>query len=388
MAVNKTTNHKKILVVVRWPLGGIRTYMRYTFRHFPQEYHLTLIASSTSEDEAFISDAKDYGENPLIIQHQSLVGLAYEVFKELSKNRYDAIISQGFISGVAVYLANLFFRRPHILTIHGILEPKLLVGKLSWLKHIFLGKLIESVAVLYAVSNDMLNHLHDEFPTLKKAKCCAVVIPNGIEMSEFELPSETLIDTRNLLGIPEEIFLFGFFGRFMPQKGFDLLIEAVDILSKKEGISTFAVVAVGSGDYLGSYRKIIAEMNLERFFYFLPFQPQLRNLYCEVNAITMPSRWEASGLLAMEALSMGVPLIASDCIGLRETVAGTPAFVFNSENVDDLIHAMSCMLVDLQGEVFRQYMPVARQRFDVAASAQQLVQVIEGINGFSQKTAE
>lgn len=41
----------------------------------------------------------------------------------------------------------------------------------------------------------------------------------------------------------------------------------------------------------------------------------------------MPSRWVAFGLLAVEALCAGTPLIASDCIGLREVVEDTPAVV-------------------------------------------------------------
>ena len=289
------------------------------------------------------------------------------------------ILSQGFISGFAVYLANAFFRRPHILTIHGILEPRLLAGKFQWAKRKLLEHMLTNISVIYAVSQDILDHLHEQFPSLKAAKRRIVVIPNGIEMSEFELPPVRPNQIRRQMEISSETFLFGFFGRFMQQKGFDLLIEAVAIISRDREPSSFKVLAVGSGDYLPHYQRLIRERNLDSYFEFLPFQSNIRNLYLEINTIVMPSRWEASGLLAMEALSMGVPLIASDCIGLRETVADTPSDVFSTENVDSLVQAMLRALHKSRVEEFREHMPTARQRYDVTASAGQLVHVIEDI---------
>jgi len=40
----------RVLVVARWPLGGIRTYMRYMFSHLPSSCRLSVLAASTQED--------------------------------------------------------------------------------------------------------------------------------------------------------------------------------------------------------------------------------------------------------------------------------------------------------------------------------------------------
>jgi len=369
--------HKKVLVVARWPLGGIRTYMRYTFRNFPREYHLTMLASSSHEDDALRSDVAEYGARLLIIKGGGLACLAGAVFKELMGHRYDVILSQGFISGVAVYLANMLFRRKHIITIHGVVEQKLLEGRLSRVKLAILSRMLSGISVIYAVSQDILSHLYEQFPRLEAAKRRAVVITNGIEMSEFESTSSRTESVREQLAISSETFLFGFFGRFMQQKGFDLLIDAVEMLNRQAGEASFMVLAVGSGDYLQHYQSLIRERKLEGYFVFLPFQPQLRDLYLETDTVVMPSRWEASGLLAMEALSMGVPLIASDCIGLRETVADTPAEIFRSEDVNSLVQSMLRVREDCRAETFREFESVARQRFDVKNTTRQLVRVIE-----------
>jgi glycosyltransferase involved in cell wall biosynthesis len=130
---------------------------------------------------------------------------------------------------------------------------------------------------------------------------------------------------------------------------------------------------------LDRYKKTIAEKRLESHFYFLPFQAHVQSLYSEVNAIVMPSRWEASGLLAMETLCMGRPLIASNCIGLRETVDNTPTISFASENVPEFVGALNSCIENVRRESFEKFSSIARQRFDVLSSAHKFVQLIEDI---------
>lgn len=379
MELNNMPNDINILVVARWPLGGIRTYMRYIFRHFPSNYKLTLIASSTQEDTAIAKDAEEYSARLLLVHGSDTRKFVSEVFNELRKNKYDIILSQGFISAVAVYIANLFFRVPHVLTIHGILERKYFEGKFSGLKKLLLNKVLYGVTVLYGVSKDILDHLYEQFPDLNENGPRAVVIPNGIEPAEFEL-SPSQVNMRDKLGLDPSIFLFGFFGRFMHQKGFDLVIQAVDSLRHQSGVRPFAVVAVGSGDYIRELQHDIREQGLETYFHFLPFQPQVHQLYPQVNAIVMPSRWEACPLLPMEALCMGTPLIASDCIGLRETVSGTPTMIFPAENLEMLLDVMRNSMINDNHEEFRQFIPQAKERYNVVNSTQKLIQLINELN--------
>lgn len=379
--MSSRTNHtdKRILIVARWPLGGIRTYMRYMFRHFPANYKLTLLAASTQENAAIQKDAAEYGARLLLVQSENIGKFAYSIFNELRNNDYDIILSQGFISAVSVYMANFVFRVPHVLTIHGILEPKYLDGRFAGLKRRLLGKMLKEVTVLYGVSNDILNHLNEQFPELAHNGPKTIMIPNGIEPLEFEAEILTPINLRNTFKIGSSTFLFGYFGRFMHQKGFDLLIEAVNSLVHQNDRRPFAVLAVGSGDYLRELQQHISELGLDSYFYFMPFQPHVHQLYPQVDAMVIPSRWEACPLLPMEALCMGTPLIASDCMGLRETISATPAMIFPSEDVVKLADVMRTCMVNNKADDFKSFIPSARQRYDVFNSSQQLVQLIECI---------
>lgn len=361
-----------ILVVARWPLGGIRTYMRYMFTHFPADFKTTIIAASTQENKALENDTLKYCANLVLVPAPNTIDFGHAVFKELRHKKYDLLISQGFVSAVASYFANFIFRIPHIVTIHGIVESQYLEGRFAWLKRWMLGRVLTGVTVLYGVSNDILEHLYDEFPNLKLNGPQKLVILNGIEPKDFDVVPVEPITLRSQLKINDDVFLFGFFGRFMPQKGFDLIIDAVDKLHQIHQSPKIAIVAVGSGDYIREYQRTIKNRQLEPHFHFLPFQPMVHQLYNQVDTVLMPSRWEASGLLAMEVLCMGTPLIASNCFGLRETTANTPAITFQTENLEQLIENMLACMQNSNISTFQQFAPLAREKFDVTNSAKQL----------------
>jgi glycosyltransferase involved in cell wall biosynthesis len=355
--------------------------MLYMFSHFPAEFRLTVLAASTQEDKALEDDVRTYSASLHLVSVKGTAGFAAAVRKELGNKRYDLILSQGFVSAVAVYLANLVYRVPHILTIHGIVEPQYLGGQLGFFKRRFLGWVLSQVSVLYGVSNDILEHLYHEFPRLRTNGPQPLVILNGIEPDMFDLLPEQPLNLRAQLGIADRTFLFGFFGRFISQKGFDLLIEAIEQLRTKHPEVNIAVVAVGSGDYIREYQANIRNKQLEPYFHFLPFQPLVHHLYPQVDVVVMPSRWEACPLLPMEVLSMGTPLIASNCIGTREIIANTPTFVTEEENLGQLVDRMSDCMLNNRLESFQAFRTEARKRFDVAFAAQRLVQFIQTMPG-------
>ena len=77
----------------------------------------------------------------------------------------------------------------------------------------------------------------------------------GIETAKYaNTPSEKPNVLQKQLNLPEGIFLAGFLGRFMEQKGFLVLVEAMDQLFSKKQDLPFHLLAVGSGDFIREYR--------------------------------------------------------------------------------------------------------------------------------------
>ena len=344
--------------------------MRYVYQHLGADWKITILAADVQESSALQKDARSIGAE-LILAPASSLGFFWTVFRTLAQRRHDLIQSQGFISAITACLANLFFRIPHVLTVHGVLEDRLLQGFKGRLKRHVTNWAICSVDVIYAVSEDILAHVQKQVPCLLESKVKQVAIMNGIDPMIFLKPkSPGEFRRRNNLG--SDLFLFGFLGRFMPQKGFDKIIAALVHLEKISVTCDYRLVAIGSGDYKSHYEAMAAENGVSYRIVFLPFQHDVSCIYHDLDAVVMPSIWEACPLQPMEALISGVPLIASDCIGLREVVRGTPTSVIPDGAPNEIAHAMASHINNSRKNVFVNFSYTAAELYDVRTTSDQV----------------
>jgi glycosyltransferase involved in cell wall biosynthesis len=343
--------------------------MRYVYSGLGKEADVTLVACSQQENEALRKDVEEYGGR-LVLCDNSALSLARAVRRELAGGRFDVVHSHGFLSGGSAYLGGLLSRVPHVLTVHGVVEKRLLNGVAGKIKKRILGWVVTHVDVVHGVGEDILAHLREEVPALDRSANRKIVVTNGIDTGWFASYRGDAEAVRRELGLEQGTFLFGFLGRFMPQKGLDLVIRAVRGLAAEGDTGKFAVICCGSGDCIGTYRRQIAESGLQDRFLLIPFRSDPREILNLVDGVLMPSRWEAYSLLAPEVLASGKPLIASTCIGLREVVQGTPALTFPSEDWQALAGAMRRLMECDHGPVFREYQATAVARYDVQKTAE------------------
>jgi glycosyltransferase involved in cell wall biosynthesis len=124
-------------------------------------------------------------------------------------------------------------------------------------------------------------------------------VPNAVDTDE--LPSEGIT-----LGDPQVAYV----GRLSGEKGVDVLAEAAGLLPQE-----VTLVIVGSGD-LGLIRRALALPNV-KYVGFQPHEVALRYIRGS-RALVLPSRQEGMPTAALEAMAMGVPVVASDIPELRE----------------------------------------------------------------------
>ena len=341
--------------------------MRYVYGRIGDDWEITIFAADTQETDALRIDAQAIGAE-LIVAKDSIVSFLGSIVRILARGHYDLIQSHGFISAVFVCIANYLFHLPHVLTVHGILEGRLLQGPLGKLKFMAVKRTVLAVDAVYGVSEDILEHLRNLIPDLRKSEEMQVAILNGIETKMFLNQEEAPNKLRSRYQISEITFLFGFLGRFMPQKGFEKIIEALVLLKNNNMVSkyNYRVLAVGSGDYKDWYIQLAWEYGVAEKIIFIPFQRDMVEVYQALDAVIMPSKWEACPLQPMEALVSGLPLITSDCIGLREVVRDTPALIVSGGKPEGLAQNMERLLKKNNPEVFEAYRCIASRRFNIA----------------------
>jgi glycosyltransferase involved in cell wall biosynthesis len=233
-----------------------------------------------------------------------------------------------------------------------------------------MGRLLRRLDAIVCVGHDIRANLQDYLPALRRDRL--VVIPNGIDTDRFADDSPVSDDLRRQLGLAPGVTIVGFLGRFMVQKGFLPLLGAFERLVREGPPRPFHLVAVGSGDFEREYRAEVERRGLGGHVSMLGFVMDARPLLRQLDLLAVPSLWEASPLLPMEAMSAGVPVLGTDCIGLREVLRDTPSRVVRAGDVDQLYRGLRDSLAQPRTEAARAFAPAARVRFDNRLSARLL----------------
>ncbi len=109
------------------------------------------------------------------------------------------------------------------------------------------------------------------------------------------------------------------------------------------------------------------------------FVLDVRPILRQLDLVIVPSLWEASSLVSMEAMTAGIPVLGSDCPGLREVLRGTPSRTVTTGDGDALAIGLQMAIEELWTEAAAAYAPVARDRFDSARSIARLSEVLDQV---------
>ena len=146
------------------------------------------------------------------------------------------------------------------------------------------------------------------------------MIPCGVDTELFQ-PMDPA-KAKDLLELPPDPLLL-YVGRMQPIKGLDTLLEAMTAVPEP----AYLLIVGGEHDerenaHGAALRRRLSALGLERRVRFLRAQPQrrLRLFYAAAAATVVPSHYESFGMVALEAMACGSPVVASRVGGLTTTV--------------------------------------------------------------------
>ncbi len=135
------------------------------------------------------------------------------------------------------------------------------------------------------------------------------------------------VDTSKFYKIPDakkepHIFTIGCIGNFWKTKDQITLLKALDLLVNEKGIETIKVIFVGSGPTLEECMHFVREKNLSGYVEFKSEidHTKLNDFYNSLDLFVLPSYYEALGCVYMEALQIGIPIIAVKGQGIEEVI--------------------------------------------------------------------
>jgi len=374
---------------MRWPVGGIRTYILYHYRPLLEYgYRFTFVGPDDETFQQFADSFRAWEGVEFVgatLKKQSCQ-LRQVVRGLLRRRHFDLILSQGFTAAIQTVLGAFGTGVPHAITSHDVILPGRYPGRIGRLKLRLLGHIFSRSHAVISLSEDAQDNLREYVPTLRRSVCRT--IPNGIDFQRLENPDDgsgLAGSLRDRLGLEPDVYLMGFLGRFMEQKGFLLLIQALKLLASDGTTRPFHLAAVGSGDYIREYRSEVRRMGIDDRITFLDAAPNPGPIIAGLDLLVMPSLWEASPALPMESMALGVPVLGSDCIGLREVLRGTPSVMVRAGDVGALAAGLREAIANPRTAEARAYISVARERFALAASARRLREFFDDLCGGSSR---
>lgn len=137
-------------------------------------------------------------------------------------------------------------------------------------------------------------------------------------------------------------------GRYMPEKGFDRLIEAWSILQKSNhSLVDWQLYIYGNGDRT-KYKSLVTKLGLDDSIHLEPATKDITEQFSNSSLYVMSSRYEGFGLVLTEAMSCGLPCISFDCpYGPRDVIRnGDDGILIEDGNITALAEAMEYMMSD------------------------------------------
>jgi glycosyltransferase involved in cell wall biosynthesis len=153
------------------------------------------------------------------------------------------------------------------------------------------------------------------------------VIPCGTDTTNFRLTSKTHARAKLKLDSREKIILY--VGRFDERKGIETLVRAFALLRKEQNFENLKLLIVGGssanmpdGEERERIEHIVNDLGVKESTIFVGRigHDILPLYYTAADVCVIPSHYEPFGLVAIEAMACGVPVVASNVGGLRFTI--------------------------------------------------------------------
>lgn len=184
------------------------------------------------------------------------------------------------------------------------------------------------------------NYMKEELRYIFQLPCDKLrVIPNGVDINKFNGIERDYNFRRNYVSDNEKMVFF--VGRLVQEKGVSILVDAIPKVLKYYNDAKFVIA--GKGPQLEYLKNKAQEMGIAQKVYFTGYvsDENLLKLYKCADITVFPSLYEPFGIVALEGMIAGVPVVVSDTGGMGEIVNhghdGMKAYVGNANSLADSI---------------------------------------------------
>ena len=284
----------------------------------------------------------------------------FSAFRKLLKEGWkpDVIHAHVFTAGVPAAILGRLYRIPFVVTEHYTGFPRHILTLSQRIKARFV---MNRAQIVLPVSN-ALKEAIETYGIKNKFQ----IVPNVVNTEIFRPLSSRDSRGRNE---GKKLLLVAILS---PQKGIPCLLEALSQIRHKR--RDFSLDVVGDGPNRGEYEKLTKHLGLGDVVKFHGFKPKeeaaefMRN--CDF--FVQPSLWETFGVVYIEAMACGKPVIASEVTGPQEIIDKSVGILVPPKDVNALKEAIEYMLDNCQNYSPEKISQYAKERFGYEAVGRRL----------------
>jgi len=263
----------------------------------------------------FAALAREEGINSRVIamKHKLDLGTIRPIRNYLREEKIDIVHTHGVRANLVARLAAYQEGIPVVTTIHSMLRYDY---KSYW----------EAILArcLTRMTNSKTNHfiaisgaIRDEIVSMGVAREKISLIFNGLDISKFKEPDESN-QVKHKLGLDRDKLVISVIARLHPVKGHEYFLYAAEKLVKKGFNVQFLLI--GEGFYRESLEKQIKVLGLDGLVKMPGYYTPVEDIYNISDIVCVPSIMEGLGMVVLEAMYFGVPVVASRIGGIPEIV--------------------------------------------------------------------
>ncbi len=301
-----------------------------------------------------------------------------KLFILIRKRGYDLVLTNSAKADIYGSAAARLAGKPVVWRIHDIVDRDAF-NSLNLFLFGFFGKFFASkvLAISNAVSRAIISIGVPEEKVL--------TIYNGVNV-QAEIDAEKRRKIRDEFGLDEGTPVAVMVGRLVDWKGPDVFIRACSAVAQQVQQAKFLLVGsplYGDKEYVNFLKKLSSELKMDEKIIFTGFREDafdvISSADCLVHASTLP---EPFGLVIVEAMSLGVPVIATNAGGVPEIVEdGVTGILVPPGDANSLASAMVRLLVDpdLRKEMGERAKTRAFELFDIRNNSREIFDALESV---------
>ena len=235
------------------------------------------------------------------------------IIYELFFGRYDLVLCNHINFASVCYIGSKLGRKKYIITTYGV-EVWNIISRVK-------KKAINSAEAIVAISDFTKDRIVQQFSSMADR---VLILPPAVDGNSF-LPKDKpqhLYERHNLNRSSKVILTVGRLDKQEGKKGYYQIIDIMPELIKTNLEIVYMIV--GSGDDLDNIKEYARNRKIENSIIFTGYVPddELIDYYNLCDLFVMPSTQEGFGIVFLEALACGKPVVGGNCDGSKDALLG------------------------------------------------------------------